>query len=143
MASDSHQASELLEKARGYLTDPRCAVLSSVGADGAPHQAVVHYLLGRDHLLVNGRSDRVWSSNLRRNPRVSLVVHDVDQLLHWVGIKGSAELSAEGPAAVDDAVAMALRYGEDPAGYRAQQRISFRIVPGRVFEYGTAESRSP
>ncbi len=143
MASDSHRTAELLEKARGYLSSPRCAVLSSVDPDGAPHQAVVHYLLARDHLLVNGRSDRAWSSNLRRDPRVSLVVHDVDQPLHWVGLKGIAELSAEGQAAADDAVAMARRYGEDPAGYRAQERVSFRIVPGRVFEYGTSASPNP
>jgi PPOX class probable F420-dependent enzyme len=136
MTPQANGAGELLDRSRAYLSQPRCAVLSSLGRDGAPHQAVVHYLILEDHLLVNGRPDRVWASNLRRDPRASLVVHDSDQPLHWVGIRGVAELAAEGEAAVDDAITMATRYGEDPADYRDQQRVSFRIAPRRVFEYG-------
>jgi hypothetical protein len=40
-----------------------------------------------------------------------------------------------GKAAVDDAMAMARRYGEDPAAYQDQQRVSFRILPWRLYEY--------
>ena len=119
-----------------YLTAPRCAVLSTIAANGAPHQAVVHYLLDEAGLVVNGRPGRVWAQNLRRDPRVSIVVHDAERPLHWVGIKGSAEPVHEGQAAVDDAMAMARRYGEDPADYQHLERASFRIVPHRVFEYG-------
>ena len=126
----------LLASVREYLTEARCAVLSTIGADGAPHQAVVHYLLEADGLLVNGRPDRRWAANLRRNPRVSVVVHDADRPLHWVGIKGSVHQVVEGQVAVDDAMAMASRYGEDPADYRELERVSFRILPHRVFEYG-------
>jgi PPOX class probable F420-dependent enzyme len=119
-----------------YLTAPRCAVLSTLGADGAPHQAVVHYLLDGDGLVVNGRPDRVWATNLRRDPRVSIVIHDAERPLHWVGIKGSADAVTEGQAAVEDAMAMARRYGEHPADYQHLERVSFRIIPRRVFEYG-------
>lgn len=119
-----------------YLSAPRCAVLSTIGADGGPHPAVVHYLLDRDGLLVNGRPDRVWAANLRRDPRVSIVIHDAERPLHWVGIKGSAKAVVEGNAAVEDAMAMARRYGEDPADYQHLERVSFRILPRRVFEYG-------
>jgi PPOX class probable F420-dependent enzyme len=125
-----------LDPVREYLAVPRCAVLSTIGADGAPHQAVVHYLLDGQALIVNGRADRRWLANLRRDSRVSVVVHDADQPLRWVGIKGSAALLREGGAAVDDAMALARRYGEDPADYQDQQRVSFRIVPGRVYQYG-------
>jgi hypothetical protein len=38
-------------------------------------------------------------------------------------------------AAVEDAMAIARRYGEDPAAYRDQARISFRIVPRHIDEY--------
>jgi PPOX class probable F420-dependent enzyme len=126
----------LLASVRDYLAAPRCAVLSTVDARGAPHQAVVHYLLEVDALVVNGRPDRRWAANLRRDPRVSVVIHDADRPLHWVGIKGSAQVLREGRAAVDDAMAMARRYGEDPAEYEHLERVSFRVVPERVFEYG-------
>jgi PPOX class probable F420-dependent enzyme len=143
MASAADRGGELLDQARTYLSQPRCAVLSSLGRDGAPHQAVVHYMLLGDHLLVNGRPDRVWASNLRRDPRASLVIHDTDDPLHWVGIRGVAELAAEGEAAVHDAMTLATRYGEDPADYRDQERVSFRIAPRRVFEYGRPGASGP
>ena len=31
---------------------------------------------------------------------------------------------------------MARHYGEDPSDYEHLERVSFRIVPSRVFEYG-------
>jgi PPOX class probable F420-dependent enzyme len=126
----------LLDRARAYLSQPRCAVLSTVGSDGAPHQAVVHYKLESDHLMVNARTDRRWARNLQRDPHVSLVVHDADNSLHWVGIKGAAETSAVGEQAVDDAVTLAEHYDEDPASFRVQERISFSIVPSHLYEYG-------
>lgn len=132
----------MLDSVRGYLSAPRHAVLSTIGSDGRPHQAVVHYWLVDDHLHVNARTDRLWARNLRRDPRVSLVVHDADDLEHWVGIKGSAEVSAEDQVAVDDAVALAVRYGDDPEGFRAQRRVSFRIVAQRLYEYPRSEIAS-
>ncbi len=81
------QPSGLLAPLREYLAAPRCAVLS-LGADRAPRQVVVHYLREPDGLLLNGGSDRRWAENLGRDPRVSLVVHDAEQPLHWVGIRG-------------------------------------------------------
>jgi PPOX class probable F420-dependent enzyme len=101
---------------------------------GAPHQTVVHYFLEEDVLVVNGRPDRRWVINLRRDPRVSVVVHDSANSLHWVGIKGVARVRHEGQAAVDDAMALARRYGEDPAEYAHLERVSLEIVPARVFE---------
>jgi PPOX class probable F420-dependent enzyme len=118
-----------------YLQAPRCAVLSSLGLDGTPHQAVLHYRVHEGGLLVNGRPDRRWAMNLRRDARVSVVVHDADEPLHWVGIRGVAELLAEGPDAVRDAMETARQYGEDPAEYAHQQRISFVVRPHRVLEY--------
>ncbi len=129
-------AVELLDPVRGYLGEPRCAVLSTLGSEDAPHQVVVHYLLESDALLINGRADRRWLANLRRDGRASLVIHDAEQPLHWVGIKVAAELWREGEPAVKDAQRLAQRYGEDPAAYRDQQRVTVRLVPQRVYEYG-------
>jgi PPOX class probable F420-dependent enzyme len=131
--------SELLDPVRQYLSEPRCAVLSTLSPDGAPSQAVVHYLLERDALVVNGRIDRQWTSNLRRDARVSILVHDAERPLHWVGFAGTAKIVSEDSTAVDDAVAIARRYAEDPTPFRSQQRISFRILPHRSYQYGSAE----
>jgi PPOX class probable F420-dependent enzyme len=121
---------------RDFLAAPRCAVLTTLGPDGAPHPAVVHYFADGGSLLVNGRADRRWVVNLRRDQRVSVVVHDADDSQHWVGIKGRAELECTGDPAVEDAMRLAVRYGEDPDDYRGQERVSLRIAPDRVYVYG-------
>jgi hypothetical protein len=64
----------LLESVRRFLSAPRCAVLSTVGPDGAPRQIVIHYMLGEDHIRLNGHRDRRWVANVRRDPRVALIV---------------------------------------------------------------------
>jgi PPOX class probable F420-dependent enzyme len=123
-----------LDSVRDFLAPPRCAILSTLDAKGAPHQTVVHYFLEDAGLVVNGRPDRLWAKNLRRDPRVSVVVHDPDDSLHWVGIKGTARVLHEGQEAVRAAMDLARRYGEDPADYEHLQRVSFAIEPRRVFE---------
>jgi PPOX class probable F420-dependent enzyme len=92
-------ARDLIEPVRAFLSAPRCGVLSTIGADGAPRQIVTHYLLGEDHVLINGHKDRRWVANLRRAPRLSLIVHDQTEYLHYVSIRGVATLLDEGEAA--------------------------------------------
>jgi len=123
-----------LDSVRDFLAAPRCAVLATLDAAGAPHQTVVHYFLEADGLVVNGRPDRLWAKNLQRDPRVSVVVHDSDDYLHWVGIKGTASVLHEGQEAVQAAMDLARRYDEDPEEFRTLERVSFAIAPRRVFE---------
>ncbi len=124
-----------LDRVRDYLDAPRCAILASVDAGGSPHQAVVHYWLAGDAVMVNGRADRRWVVNLGRDPRVSLAVHDAGESEHWVGLKGRANVAQTGEPALADAMALARRYGGDPDEYVGQERVSFRILPRRVYEY--------
>jgi PPOX class probable F420-dependent enzyme len=125
----------LVEPVRAFLSAPRCAVLSTIGADDAPRQIVIHYLLGKNHLRINGHRDRRWVANLRRDPRVSLIVHDQIDYLHYVSIRGTATLLDEGDTAVAEAMSQAERYGEDPAEFAQQPRVSFRIDVERLTEY--------
>jgi PPOX class probable F420-dependent enzyme len=126
---------DLIEPARDFLSSPRCAVLSTISPDGAPRQIVIHYMLGEDHLRINGHRDRRWVANLRRDPRVSLIVHDQVDYLHYVSIRGTAILVDEGDSAVAEAMSQAERYGEDPTEFADQPRVSFRIDIERLTEY--------
>jgi PPOX class probable F420-dependent enzyme len=125
----------LIEPVRAFLGAPRCAVLSTISTDGAPRQIVIHYLLGENHLRINGHRDRRWVANLRRDPRASLIVHDQAAYLHYVSIRGTATLLDEGESAVAEAMSQAERYGEDPAEFADQPRVSFRIDVERLTEY--------
>lgn len=130
--SDARQS---IDEVRLFLSAPRCAVLSTLGPDGAPRQIVIHYMLGEDHLRLNGHRDRRWVANVRRDPRVALVIHDEADYLHYVSIRGHALLIDEGEDALAEAMTQAERYGEDPAGFAGQPRVSFRLEVDHVHEY--------
>ena len=125
----------LLDEVRLFLSAPRCAVLSTLGRDGAPRQIVIHYMLCEDHLRLNGHRDRRWVANVLRDPRVSLIIHDDRDYLHYVSIRGRAVLVDDGEDALAEAMTQAERYGEDPADFAGQPRVSFRIEPDRIHEY--------
>jgi PPOX class probable F420-dependent enzyme len=127
-------SSPFSERILEFLRVPRLATLSTIDPDGAPHQAVIWYAIVDDGLLINSRMGRRWPSNLERDPRISLAVAETVRF-HWVGVKGRAELVRRGEDAVADIMDMARRYGGDPEVYRGQDRVTFRVVPERVFEY--------
>lgn len=124
-----------IDAVRGFLDRPQRAVLATVGRSGAPHVVVVDYLALEDSLLLNGRTDRRWVGNVRRDPRATALVHDPHDADHWVSIEGTVELVREGDeAAIEDAKTLSRRYGDDPEQFNGQHRVSWRLVPRRVFE---------
>ena len=125
----------LIDQVRAFVSAPRCAVLSTLGPDGAPRQVVIHYTLKEDHLRLNGHRDRRWVANVRRDPRVALIVHDESDYLHYVSIRGRATLVDDGEDALAEAMRQAERYGEDPDGFAGQPRVSFRVDPEDIHEY--------
>jgi PPOX class probable F420-dependent enzyme len=125
----------LIDPVRQFLSAPRCAVLSTLGPDAAPRQIVIHYTLGKDHIRLNGHRDRRWVANVRRDPRVALIIHDASNYLHYVSIRGRAAIADESGEALAEAMRQAERYGEDPADFADQPRVSFRIDPEHVHEY--------
>lgn len=128
-------ARALIDPVRAFLAAPRCGVLSTLGPDGAPRQIVTHYVLAEDHVRLNGHRDRRWIASVRRDPRVALIVHDADDYLHYVSLRGRVTVVDEGDAAVTEAMQQAERYGEDPQDFAGQPRVSMRLDPERVTEY--------
>lgn len=128
-------ARSLIDPVREFLAAPRCAVLATSSAEGTSRQVVVHYTLPEDHMRLNGRRDRGWVTNLRRDPRAGVIVHDPDDYLHYVSIRGTVRVVEEGDGARADAMRQAQRYGEDPADFAGQSRVTFRLDPTQVHEY--------
>jgi PPOX class probable F420-dependent enzyme len=124
-----------IDDVRSFLEGARRAVLSTLGRDGGPHLVVVDYLVDRNGLLLNGRVNRRWVSNLRNDPRASALIHDHADVSHWVRVRGDVELVREGDeAAVEDAKVMARRYGDDPEQFTGQHRVTWRLVAHQVLE---------
>jgi PPOX class probable F420-dependent enzyme len=135
MNSMPSEPTPLSDSVRAFLAEPRFATIATIDDDGAPHQAVVWYLLDGDDLIINSRRERHWPRNLQRDPAISVAVYEIERPYHWVGLKGRAELLHEGAAAIDDIKTMARRYGKDPEQYAGQDRLSFRVRAESSFEY--------
>jgi pyridoxamine 5'-phosphate oxidase-like protein len=130
---DLPPAAPLPDHVRDFLERPLYALISTVGAGRAPHQAVIWYRLDADgRVLVNSRSPRRWPNELQREGQASLACPDLEDPMRWVGLQTVVEEVVDDVAqARDDIVALAVRYGEDDdesvAAFRTQQRISFRL----------------
>lgn len=127
-------SSTRLAAVRSFLEEKHRAVLATVGPRG-PHLVVVDYLVLDDRILLNGRRDRRWVENLRLDPRASALVHDPADVGHWVSVAGPVELLREGDEqAVEDAKTMSRRYGDDPAQFDGQHRVSWCLLAEQVVE---------
>jgi PPOX class probable F420-dependent enzyme len=133
----------LPDHVRAFLAEPRYAAIATVDADGAPRQAVIWYLLDGDTIVINSLEGRLWPTNLRRDPRVSIAVTAVDRE-DWVGLTGSVEVVDDPEQAQADIAAMARRYhhahpeaAEEliESRFRPQQRVSFRLAPTRIHDH--------
>jgi len=137
------QAMEL-STALDYLRHRRNGVLATLKRDGLPQQSIItYYVAGDGTLRVSLTDDRAKTRNMRRDPRVSLLVW-ADDSYSYVVIEGTAELMA--PAAdPHDATADALvEYyrtlrGDHPdwdeyrAAMVADDRLILTVHPTRAY----------
>jgi PPOX class probable F420-dependent enzyme len=128
---------------RRFLEQPRYAAVATTDEDGAPRQAVVWFLLDGDTIVVNSLDGRLWPTNLRRDPRISIAITDA-ATENWVGVSGTAEIVDDQERAQADIAAMARRFhAANPAHaeelierrFRPQQRVSFRVVPTAIHDH--------
>jgi PPOX class probable F420-dependent enzyme len=123
---------------RGFLDAPRFAVVATIDPDGAPHQAVTWYRLEADEIVLNSAEGRRWPANLRRDPRVSVLVEDA---YRFVELQGAVRVVDDQAVAQADIAEMARRYhADEPAKaeelirdrFQRQHRVTFRLRPSRI-----------
>lgn len=129
----------LSDAVRAFLSEPRFAVLATVGADGLPQQTVMWYELQGNEIMMNTAEGRVKAGNLRRDPRVSICFEDG---YRYVTIAGTAELIDDQEQAQADIAALAVRYHGPEAAqsqidtFRTQHRITLRVSIEHVVSSG-------
>ena len=130
------------EEYRSFLLDgPRTAILSTVRADGRPHVAPVWFDLDGDSIVFTTGESTVKGRNLRRDPRVSLCVHEDDPPFQFVLVDGTAELTAEDPDLLYWATRLGGRYmGAERAeeyGLRnaVKGELLVRVTPQKILAY--------
>lgn len=134
-------------KVQSYLAAPRYAVLATVNPSGSPQLTEMWYGMKGDELFFNTTEERQKKANLERDPRVSLLVaarrgDPTWERTQYVRVDGRARRVADGAAAREDIVSLAIRYDGPEAEANARQtykdahRVTYVIDVKRVYPKG-------
>jgi pyridoxamine 5'-phosphate oxidase family protein len=126
-----------------YLRQQRLGRLATVGSDGSPHVVPVGFRLDADGEAIevggHGMSGSKKWRDLQANPRIALVVDDLQSVNPWtprgIEVRGFAELHADGGEKFGP--------GWDTAWIRiVPQRIVSWGIEGAPFSAGGRSARS-
>jgi PPOX class probable F420-dependent enzyme len=111
------------------LHGTRTAKLATVRADGSAHVAPVWFVLDGEQMVFTTGESSVKSRNLRRDPRVSLVVDDQEPPYAFVLVRGAATIGTDLDELRRFTTEIGARYmGTD----RAEEFGSRNAVPGEL-----------
>ena len=100
------------EKLAEITKAPVLGILTTVNPDGSPQATPLWYYYDGEHFNVTAYPHRVKVRNIRRDPRVTLVVVDTANYGDPLIVSGVAELVEEGAAEATERVA--IRYANFP-----------------------------
>ena len=127
---------ELTDRDRELLTGPNFATFVTLDADGMPHSTLIWVDAAGGSVLVNTAKGRVKDRNVRRDPRVSLLVIREGDAYDWISVSGTVVDIEEGDRAERHIDELAHRY--DGHGYSftpGQVREILTIRPERIIRY--------
>jgi PPOX class probable F420-dependent enzyme len=122
------------DEARAFLKDHHNAVLATFRRDGRPQLSVVGVTVDEQgRVIISTRQTAIKTKNLRRDPRVSVIVMSAGFYGDWAQVEGTAEIVEQTEAIellVDYYRRMAGEH-EDWDDYRAamvrEQRVLLRF----------------
>ena len=127
---------EIEGRARELLEGKNFAHVSTLKKDGAVRNVVIWVDVDdKGRVLLNSAEGRAWPKALRRDPRVTVTVHNQDDPYEYVEIRGKitdTDTSGEADRHID---ALAKKYlDQDTYPFRTpdEQRVKFVVEPDRV-----------
>lgn len=118
---DTHK--DLLEdSARAF------AYLATLMPDGSPQLTPLWFNTDGEHILVNSSKGRIKDRNMRRDPRVAVVIADPKDPYRFVQVRGRVQdITEEG--GLEHINALSLKYHGKPWTARAGQvRVIYKIL---------------
>jgi PPOX class probable F420-dependent enzyme len=110
-------------------------VVATINADGSVQTSVVWAKRDGDAVLFATVRGRLKERNMRRDPRVSLSVFDLEDPLKYVEIRGRAEITEEGGRELINE----LSHKYDGKDFRTEPpevvRVVVRVVPDKITGY--------
>jgi len=88
------------------LESTALALVSTLGPDGAPQTTPIWFLFEHGHVRFSLVEGRQKLRNLRRDPRLSVVVIDPTRPTHYLELRGTVDLTPDPELALERAVAV-------------------------------------
>ncbi|MBI5287601.1 MAG: PPOX class F420-dependent oxidoreductase [Chloroflexi bacterium] len=127
-----------------FLAERHTVVVATLQRSGAPQLSTTWYRWDGQALWISTNRNRAKYRNLRRDPRVTVLVDDPPAETSVVGY-GRAEMAAVDEAAYEGALAIVGRYVDDPVGYLAERegepRVLIRIRLDKVISWKPDDER--
>jgi PPOX class probable F420-dependent enzyme len=130
---------------RDLFERPIYAVVTTVMPSGQPQSTVVWVDYDGTFVRINTVQGRQKERNLRRNPKITLVLLDPDNAYRWIEVRGQVESITEG-GGVEHIEALSRKYNNGRAYYgdwntrttpQTETRVVVNIRPVKVFPYWT------
>jgi len=126
---------ELTSADLALLRGRNFAHVAAIRPDGSPHVTVMWVDASDDgHVLLNSAVGRVKDRHLRRDPRVSVTVHEEGDGYTWLRVDGRVVEFVTGEEAEAHIDVLNRRYHEGVPWKHVpgQERVIYRIRPDRV-----------
>jgi PPOX class probable F420-dependent enzyme len=126
----------LSEKQAQLFLDKNFGAVATIREDGTPHVTPVWVDYDGEHVLFNTAAPRAKWKHLKRDPRVTVEVHSLEDPYRYVTVTGTAELEEDEDEANRHIDKMSLKYrgieryqNHNPS----ERRVIVRVKPERVF----------
>jgi PPOX class probable F420-dependent enzyme len=128
---------QLTDEQQQFLENPYLAVVTTIRADGSPHNTVVWMDVEDGVPRFNTAYGRAKPKHLEQNPNAALIVLDPGNPYKWVAVDGRAELTTDG--ADEHIDRLSAKYTGNPEYQNRtadEQRVTVRIRPEHVSSSG-------
>ncbi|MGW7368790.1 PPOX class F420-dependent oxidoreductase [Streptomyces sp. NPDC054841] len=126
----------LSDKLKEILDGPVFVKLATIQPDGSPQVSPVWVKRDGHDLLISTTVGRRKEQNIRRDPRVTVVVQPFDEPYLYGEIRGTATLTTEGGQELIDELSMKYTgkpYAEfNPEAHKDAPRVVVRVTPRKV-----------
>ena len=139
------------DEVRDFLESARTIILTTIGPDGVPDPVAMWFVLRDGDIWMRTYAKSQKVANVRRDPRVAVLVEEGDRYaeLRGVQVSGRLELSDDLDVICDIAADLLVKYeGLDPQhvpaardAYRATaaKQVAMRLVPERTVSWDHAK----
>jgi len=132
-------AREIPDSHKDLVEEPIHAVLTTMMPDGQPQSSLVWCDYDSIYVRVNTTRERQKGKNMQANPKVSLLVIDLQDAGRWIEVRGEVEITEAG--ALEHLDELTRQYTDKPRYYghifpqeqkEKETRIICKIKPTKV-----------